>query len=259
MLETILVCAHRWHIWHNLAEAANKEVTAQSACWAHAGPPIEEGKRAATNLERWHHIHDLLGQGIGLLECARRLNLALNAVKRYAREPEPECLIGAPAYRPTLADPYREHLRKRRAEDPAVPTLQLLTEIKALGYTDSQNLFYRYITQGRVESARSHLSPRRAARLLVTKPENLSEKDQQLAGNPIATRPEMTALTGAFAPTPATGAAQRRAARRADHRGPRRRPAPPPSLHRRPGLRQRRRSSGPDAAVSQWRNRGREH
>jgi transposase len=99
-------------------------------------------------------------------------------------------------------DPYREHLRKRRAEDPAVPILQLLTEIKALGYTGSQNLLYRYITQGRVESERSHLSPRRVTRLLVTKPENLSEKDQQLVGRLTATCPEMTALielTGAFA------------------------------------------------------------
>lgn len=74
-------------------------------------------------------------------------------------------------YCPTLVDPYGDHLRKRRAEDPAVPGLQLLTEIKALGYTGSQNLLYRYITQGRVESERAHLSPRRVTRLLVTKPE----------------------------------------------------------------------------------------
>ena len=201
-LPEAIQCADRWHIWHNLLEAAHKEVAAHSACWAQAGPPINEGKRAATNLERWHHVHDLLGQGVGLLECARRLNLALNTVKRYARVPEPERLIRAPAYRPTLVDPYREHLRKRRAEDPAVPILQLLTEIKALGYTGSQNLLYRYITQGRVESERSHLSPRRVTRLLATKPENLSEKDRQPAGKLTATCPEMTALTeltGAFA------------------------------------------------------------
>jgi transposase len=76
-------------------------------------------------------------KGVGLLECARRPNLALNTVKRYARVPEPERLVRAPSYRPTLVYPYREHLRKRRAEDPAVPVLQLLEEIKALGYTAS--------------------------------------------------------------------------------------------------------------------------
>ena len=195
-------CGDRWHIRHNAIEAVHKEVSAHSACWAHIGPPIREGKRAATNQERRHQIHDLLGKGVGLLECARRLNLALNTVKRYARVPEPERLVRAPAYRPTLVDPYREHLRKRRAEDPAVPVLQLLEEIKALGYAGSQNLLYRYITQGRAESERSHLSPRRATRLLVANPGNLSEKDRDLAVKLTATCPEMTAvarLTGAFA------------------------------------------------------------
>lgn len=195
-------CGDRWHIWHNLLDAVLKEVAAHSACWASAGPPIREGKRAASNLERRHQVHDLLERGVGLLECARRLNLALNTVKRYARVPEPERLIRAPAYRPTLVDPYREHLRTRRSQDPAVPVLQLLEEIKALGYTGSQNLLYRYITQGRVESERSHLSPRRVTRLLASRPENLSERDRELTQKLAATCPEMTAVaasTTAFA------------------------------------------------------------
>ena len=187
----------RWHIFHNLAEAVLKEVAAHSACWANAGPPIHEGKRASNNLERWHQVHDLLGRGVGLLECARRLNLGLNTVKRYARASEPERVVRAPAYRPTLVDPYREHLRTRRTQDPAVSVLQLLEEIKALGYTGSQNLLYRYITQGRVEADRSHLSPRRVARLLLSRPANLSEQNRGLLGELTAVCPQMTALAGA--------------------------------------------------------------
>jgi transposase len=60
-----------------------------------------------------------------------------------------------------------------------------------------------------VESDRSHLSPRRVTRLLVTSSENLSDKDRDLAGKLAATCAEMTAVaqfTGAFAqllrPTP---------------------------------------------------------
>ena len=71
---------------------------------------------------------------MGLLECARRLNLSLGTVKRYGRASEPERLRRVPKYRPTLVDPYRDHLRKRRAEEPGVPVRQLLREIRELGY-----------------------------------------------------------------------------------------------------------------------------
>jgi transposase len=67
--------ADRWHAWHSLAEAAYKQVAAHSSCWASLGPPINQGRRAASTRERWRQVHDLLEQGVGLLECARRLNL----------------------------------------------------------------------------------------------------------------------------------------------------------------------------------------
>ena len=115
-----------------------------------------------------------------MLECARRLDLALNTVKRYARVSEPARVVRAPQYRPTLVDPYRDHLRAHRAEDPAVPVLQLLEEIKALGYTGSQNPLCRYITQGRIEADRPHLPPRRVTRLLLPRPDGLSDKHRSL-------------------------------------------------------------------------------
>ena len=184
----------RWHLWHGLAEAAQREVAAHASCWAAAGPPVKEGKRAGTTAERWREVHDLLGKGTGLLECSRRLGLSLNTVKRYARATEPERLIRAPQYRPTLVDPYRDHLRKRRTEDPAVPVQQLLREIRELGYQGSSNLLVRYITQGRVESDRPHLSSRRVARLLLTRPAALSDAQQALLGTLTAACPEMTSL-----------------------------------------------------------------
>ena len=111
-------------------------------------------------------------------------------------------MIRAPRYRPTLVDPYRDHLRARRAQDPAEPVWRLLAEIREQGYSGSMNLLYRYITQGRVESDRPHLSPKRVARLLLTRPAALSSSQQALLGELTTACPEMTSLArlvGSFA------------------------------------------------------------
>ncbi|MEV0415454.1 hypothetical protein AB0I68_32930 [Streptomyces sp. NPDC050448] len=103
---TIVQVTARWHLWHGLVETVWKEAGAHSSCWAEHGPPLRDGKRAESTHERRQQVHGLLGTGVSLLECARRLGLSLNTVKRYARHDEPERMIRAPNYRPTLVDPY---------------------------------------------------------------------------------------------------------------------------------------------------------
>ena len=131
---------------------------------------------------------------MGLLECARRLNLSLNTVKRYDRASEPERLQRVPKYRPTLAGPHRDHLRKRRAEEPGVPVQQLLREIRERGYQGSSNLLVRYINQGRLDGSRPHLSPRQAARILLTRPDRLTAGQQETLAGLEGACPEMTTL-----------------------------------------------------------------
>jgi hypothetical protein len=121
---------------------------------------------------------------VGLLECARRLNLSLSTVKRYDRASEPERLQRVPKYRPTLLDPHRGYLRKRRAEEPGVPLQQLLREIRELGYQGSSNLLVRYVNQGRLDGDRPHLSPRRAARTLLTRPDRLTASTRRSPSSP---------------------------------------------------------------------------
>jgi transposase len=183
----------RWHLWHGLGVAVRKEVAAHCACWA-KGAPLQEGKRAETTLERWQQVHDLRSKGTGLLECARRLGLSMNTVKRYDRATEPGRLQRVPKYRPTLVDPYRDYLRKRRAEEPGVPVRHLLREIRERGYQGSSNLLVRYINQGRLDGSQPHLSPRRAARLLLTRPGHPAAGQQETVSRVQAACPEMTAL-----------------------------------------------------------------
>jgi transposase len=184
----------RWHLWHGLAQVAEKAVAAHSACWAKAGPKRQLLTREQTTLERWRAIHSLLDQGVGLLDCSRRLGLSLNTVKRYARVPEPDRLRRPPQYRACLVDGYRDHLRARRAAEPGVPVLRLFEEIKALGYTGGLNLLYKYVNQGRLDSDRITPSPRRVTRWLLTRPTNLSEGRRAHLDELLAACPEMTAL-----------------------------------------------------------------
>ena len=72
---------------------------------------------------------------------------------------------------------------------------QLLREIRELGYQGSSNLLVRYISQGRLESDRPHLSPRRAARILLTRPDRLTAGQHETLAGLTAACPEMTALT----------------------------------------------------------------
>ncbi|WP_344014179.1 ISL3 family transposase, partial [Nocardiopsis exhalans] len=186
--------ADRWHLWHNLSEAVRKDVASHSTCWAKAGPPLQKLDRQESTLERWHHIHDLLDQGVGLMECARRLNLSLNTIKRYARIGEPDRLRQAPQYRAGLVDPYRDYLRKRKEENPAVPVQRLFGEISRLGYEGSLNLLYKYINQGRLDSDREAISPKAFSALLLAHPNRLTPEESQTLAELTGACPEMARL-----------------------------------------------------------------
>ena len=178
----------RWHLWHNLAKAVEKTVIAHSRCW-HDLPDRPAQALDERTRERHTAVHALLEQDVGLLECARRLGWTLNTVKRYARASKAEDLQRPPRYRETLVDPFRDHLRRRRIDDPTVAVTRLLEEIRELGYTGSANLLVRYLNQGRAHAERTPPSPRRLVSWLMSKPTNLpahrhSHLQELLAGCP---------------------------------------------------------------------------
>ncbi|GHA44732.1 hypothetical protein GCM10010372_50800 [Streptomyces tauricus] len=126
--------------------------------------------------ERWQQVHSLLGRAVSTLECARRLDVTRNTVKRSARRSEPDRVIRAPVSRSCLVDPYRDHLRQRRTEDPAIPVTHLLAELREQGYTGSANLLVRYSNQGGVESAHAASSPRKVSGLFTRHPNRLDDR-----------------------------------------------------------------------------------
>lgn len=199
----------RWHLWHGLAAAVEKTVVAHCACWRPdpvAGPAgtatgatAQSGARPARAIDertRARHaaVHDLLGQGVGLLECSRRLGWALHTVKRYARAATADELQRPPRYGKTLVDPYRDHLRRRLAAEPGVAVTRLLAEIRDLGYTGSANLLVRYLKQGRAAPDRTPPPPRRLVSWIMTRPADLPAPDGRHLDDLLASCPHLTVL-----------------------------------------------------------------
>jgi hypothetical protein len=151
--------------------------------------PINERTRA-----RHAAVHKLLGQGVGLLDCARRLGWSLNTIKRYARAATADQLQRPPRYGRTLVDPYRDHLRRRLATEPQMAATTLLAEIRELGYTGSATLLVRYLNQGRADTERAVPAPRRLVSWIMTRPADLPDHDRVHLDELLATCPHPAAL-----------------------------------------------------------------
>jgi hypothetical protein len=126
----------------------------------------------------------------------RRLHLSRNTVKKYAAAEHPGQLIHGPKYSTTLVDPFRDYLRQRRAQEPAVPTWTLLGEIKAMGYQGGSTLLYRYLGQGRADGEYPPPSPRRLTSWITTDPAKLPATRQTRLEHALKHCPELQATAG---------------------------------------------------------------
>jgi hypothetical protein len=191
----IVQVSDRWHVWHNLAAVVEKTVAGHSGCWNASPARPADGPVQQRAVQRWTAVHDLRNQGVGLMECSRRLGLSLNTIKKYARVPVVEQLARPRKFRETLVCPYREHLRRRLAENPNLPVTHLLAEIREIGYPGSANLLVRYLNQGRADPERTPPAPRRLASWIMTKPTNLPDHLHRHLDDLVVSCPHLTALT----------------------------------------------------------------
>ncbi|MEV6324975.1 ISL3 family transposase [Nocardia sp. NPDC051787] len=168
-------CADRWHLWHNLGQAVEKTVVAHRNCLREAStaatdstvadqpatteasspagtlPPVpaaDPGDRyaqlRARTAERYHAVHELLDQGVGLRTIAKQLDIDRKTARRFAAASSPDDVIAAATSRAALLDEYAGHLLTRwnaGCTDIAV----LTAELHQLGYRGSQRTVYRYL------------------------------------------------------------------------------------------------------------------
>jgi transposase len=199
--------ADRWHVWHNLAEAVEKTISAHHGCikTAYADLPADqpqqqqeasvrgaqaeafaegrldvrgrERKLVARAIERYTAVQELVAQGRSLKGISRDLNLDYYAVRRYARACGVEELLATAAGRASKLDPYKPYLAQR-VTDGCRNAMQLFREIRAQGYSGSSStvgLYVRLLKTSAVPPPppRPVPRPRKVTRWILTDPGHL--------------------------------------------------------------------------------------
>jgi transposase len=179
--------ADRWHLWHNLAEHADKAVAAHRSCLTEpdldpasgpdcgdtpagpAAPVLPDGLRDVDGRERRlvsrtrdRHaaVHELLAAGHSLRSASRALGLDRKTVRRFASQPGPDMLLVKATSRPSILDPFKPYLGQRWNEG-ITNAAALHEEIRARGWTGGIVTVERYLRQfrtadGRDRQARAH-------------------------------------------------------------------------------------------------------
>ena len=149
--------ADRWHLLHNLSDAANKAVGHHRRCLqppleppalaaqAPTAEPVPERLRVQRTRTRHTDVHTLREQGVGVYTIARRLGLDPKTVRRYADAATPEDLLGPNgSARDSILDGFKPYLHQRIVEG-VVGTNQLLAEIRAQGFKGAERTLRRWL------------------------------------------------------------------------------------------------------------------
>ncbi|MFE4023815.1 ISL3 family transposase [Streptomyces sp. NPDC059101] len=210
--------ADRWHLWHNLSEAAEQAVARHRQCLRVLLPePVEEGADEPTpskeapaapwksdkfaNRIRTRHatVHAMLKAGHSRRSIGRQLHMTHRTVKSPADAARPEDLFTGQYQfnRASALDEYKPYLDDRWNEG-CTNAWKLWEEIILLGYKGSYGIVSAYIrkkrTSPRPVTARPP-SPRAVAGWILRRPESLTDNEQLQLKAVLAECPELDALT----------------------------------------------------------------
>ncbi len=209
-----LQVADRWHLWHNLGEAADKCVYRHRGCLRPlpappdkpsvdaepaAASPWPTGHRFAERTRAKHAtIHALLAAGHSKRSVARQLGMTLNTVLRYSRATSPEELFtGQWQGRATNLDAYKPYLDQRWQEG-CTNAWKLREEIKEQGYPHGYGNVRNYVSRtlrGKPQPVGPRPpSARAVTRWILTHPDALNERDQLQLKAVLANCPALEAL-----------------------------------------------------------------
>jgi transposase len=149
--------ADRFHLWHNLAEHVEKVVARHHGCLTEPAAPVpvpsepspdldqvaadaaqqqaEQGRLVERTRQRYEQVQALHAAGTAIKAIGRELGLARETVRRFVRARDVADLLATARVgsRPSILDPFTEHLHRRWNEGCTSAT-RLFAEVQALGY-----------------------------------------------------------------------------------------------------------------------------
>ena len=212
--------ADRWHMWHNLAEDAEKTVGRHRSCLLEAaretaaaddedeaagekaqdagpddqappdGIPDESGpepRLATRTRERYADIRARLDAGQSKAAIIRATGLSPKTVNRFARAESIDELLVKALARESRLDEFKPYLCRRWNEG-ARDASVLHAELRQQGWNGSARTVRRYIAPFRATEAAPEPPPavpktRQITKLLLTRPDHLdADEQEQLAG-----------------------------------------------------------------------------
>jgi transposase len=206
--------ADRWHLWHNLAEGAEKTVLGHRGCLREprAEPPTStpavdpvpagpsEKKIVTRTIQRYAQIQQLRAQGESISAIARSLHLDVQTVRRFAHASSLEELLTKTVERASVLDGFTAYLHQRWNQgctDAAV----LTKELKARGYSGSDQTVRRYLRpfrHGRPTPLPGPTPPtvREVTGWIMRRPEALELEEQTRLKEILARCPHLDAASG---------------------------------------------------------------
>jgi transposase len=224
--------ADRWHLWHNLAEYAEKTVAGHRGCLKdqpgggdapgprdtlEQEPPVRaegtqvppdgfldacgrERRLVARTRERYAGIHQRLDAGESLSAISRVTGLDRKTVQRFARAGSAEELLGKATSRESKLDKFTPYLHQRWSEG-ITDAAQLHAELRQRGWAGSEQTVRRYVRPFRQAPAAPGPAPavpktRQITRWLLTCPDHLHADEQAQLQAIRARCPHINALAG---------------------------------------------------------------
>jgi len=210
--------ADRWHLWHNLGEAAERAVARHRGCLsaavpaagsagsarpagpASAGPP-RSGRVPDRTRQRHAAIHQLLASGRSVRAISLELGLARNTVRRFARAASPEELLvnDGTGRRPSILAEFEPYLIQRW-NDGCTDAALLWREIRDRGYAGGSSHVRACLAPLRTTTIAAVRPPappkvREVTSWVMTRPRNLAPGDQARLAVILSSCPELSALS----------------------------------------------------------------